>query len=129
MAQPTSGDDYYAKLGTSTSQAGTESEKKKIKIVAKKVVAASLHTDTIEAPISLETQNSDTQSDIVDAPSVEYVSRQAKLPESGSLDLGTKFVSRPGVVFHSRLAQSNNRPLQQRPSSGGVNQPHFVSRQ
>jgi hypothetical protein len=61
----------------------------------------------------------------------EYVPRQVKLPESGTLDLGSKFVSRPAFVFHNRPAPSSDRPAQRSnpsPSNGIGGRPNFVSR-
>lgn len=58
--------------------------------------------------------------------------RVVKLPESGSLDLGTKFTSRPAVVFHNRPAPSRPAPSpsSHRPPQGGIagSRPNFVSR-
>lgn len=87
MVSPTSGDDYYASLGKNAAQSGSGPEKKKIKIVAKKVVqpvsSSEEHTPVVE--------NSSPVSEVVpETPKEEtpaYVSRVAKLPESGQLHL------------------------------------------
>jgi len=84
-------------------------------------------------PIVPEKSEDSEQRRDEDAPTItqapeEYVSRQAKLPEGGKLDLGSKFVSRPAVVFHSRPAQSGERPPQRGGFSGGPNRPRFSPR-
>lgn len=119
MAQPNSGDDYYAKIEPSTTQAGTGAEKKKIKIVAKKAAPASVpekaETPEPERPAKL---HEITEQEEASAPAP----RAVKLPEGGKLELGTKFVSRPAVVFHTHPRPSvgdQSRPLGQRPFSGG----------
>ncbi len=100
MVQTTSGDDYYAKMWPSAPSAGPVSDKKKIKIVAKKV-----------APITPEKASWESQdynpADAVlqseEAPPVKP--RTPPLPQGGALELWSKFVSRPSVVFHP-----NQRP-------------------
>jgi ribosomal protein S25 len=132
MAQPTSGDDYYAKIWPTTPQAGVGTEKKKIKIVAKK--AAAPQAEKVE-PVVVPTPEPayDTNQAVLqpEEPPV-YVPRVVKLPESGSLDLGTKFTSRPAVVFHNRPAPSRPAPSpsSHRPPQGGIagSRPNFVSR-
>lgn len=116
MVSPSSGDDYYASLGNESAQAGGVSEKKKIiKIVAKKSLAptpdtAPKHTETDDihpqkADISRDLSETHTESVPLPEKEVpkepEYVSRTITLPESGTLDLGTKFSARPAVVFHT----------------------------
>jgi len=121
MAQPTSGDDYYAKIETSTTQSDMGTEKKKIKIVAKKIVPqpqAQPQPVNEEKPVNDEYNPSDA---VLDTPEPVYAPRSVKLPEGGKLDLWSKFVSRPAVVFHTH----QNRPatIGQRPqwmSSGGA---------
>lgn len=112
MVQPQSWDDYYAKIGPSSTQSGTGVEKKKIKIVAKKA--------TLSAPEK-------------ELPSEDYMTTQAvmtneeptplatKPPQGGKLDLGSKYVSRPGVVFHTHPNRTTlpSRDGQQRPGAPG----------
>jgi translation initiation factor IF-2 len=102
MVQPTSGDDYYAKIGPSTTQSDTGTEKKKIKIVAKKVVSQQPEKPA-PAP---EPEEYDTKQAVLDNNDPPYSPRSSPLPESGKLDLGSKFVSRPAVVFHSHQNRS-----------------------
>ncbi len=86
MVSPTSGDDYYASLGKNAAQSGSGPEKKKIKIVAKKVVQpASSHEQApiVEHPTPAPEITTETPKE--EAPA--YVSRVAKLPESGQLHL------------------------------------------
>jgi len=100
MASPSSGDDYYASLGNEPAHTGGGSEKKKIiKIVAKKAsVIAEPAAPVVENIISPPVDTTPI-SNIPDIPEREpapqedlpYVFRTVKLPESGSLDLGTKF--------------------------------------
>ncbi len=104
MVQPTSGDDYYAKIGPSTTQSDTGTEKKKIKIVAKKVVSQAV--DKPSAPSPEPVQEYNTTQAVLDNEDPPYVSRPTQLPEGGKLELGSKFVSRPAVVFHSRPTHS-----------------------
>ncbi len=109
MASPSSGDDYYASLGNEPAQTSGGSEKKKIiKIVAKKVATpTSPETPSIKEKESvpekiIESESvSQTPSEDVAPEAPQYVSRTVKLPESGTLDLGTKFSSGPAVVFHT----------------------------
>ncbi len=56
---------------------------------------------------------------------VEYTPRKVQLPESGKLDLGAKFVSRPAVVFHNRPAPTQSSSGLSRPSFPGPNRPRF----
>lgn len=109
MASPSSGDDYYASLGNEPAQTSGGAEKKKIiKIVAKKVAsptspetASAKEKESIpEKPVEAEQASQAPVDDVVpEAP--QYVSRTVKLPESGTLDLGTKFSAGPAVVFHT----------------------------
>lgn len=101
MVQPTSGDDYYAKIGPSATQSDTGAEKKKIKIVAKKVVSSQP-----EKPAPEPTEEYDSRQAVLDNNDPPYVSRPTQLPEGGKLELGSKFVSRPAVVFHSHQSRS-----------------------
>lgn len=114
MVSPSSGDDYYASLGNEPAQARGPSEKKKIiKIVAKKILTP---VPTAEQPSmedhhsipesithhTIEEQVPPTPPPEVIIPAPEpYVSRTVKLPESGTLDLGTKYSAGPSVVFHT----------------------------
>ncbi len=117
MSQPISGDDYYAKIGPSTTQSGTGAEKKKIKIVAKKIAPHPLP----EKEIPSEGEYSPSQAVLGnDEPSHDRTSK----PEGGKLDLGNKFVSRSSVVFHTHPSRSA-LPGQQRPSSSGPSRPSF----
>jgi len=87
MAQPTSGDDYYAKIETSTTQSDMGTEKKKIKIVAKKIVPqpqAQPQPVNEEKPVNDECNPSDA---VLDTPEPVYAPRSVKLPEGGKLDL------------------------------------------
>jgi translation initiation factor IF-2 len=131
MVQPTSGDDYYAKIGPSTTQSDTGTEKKKIKIVAKKVVSQAVEKPAVPSPEPVEEYN--TTQAVLDNEDPPYVSRPTQLPEGGKLELGSKFVSRPSVVFHSHQSRSvlpggqktstgtpGARPSFNRPSSGGA---------
>ncbi|MCB9807092.1 hypothetical protein H6768_04370 [Candidatus Peribacteria bacterium] len=86
MVQPTSGDDYYAKIEHSSTQSEAGVEKKKIKIVAKKVVSQPL-PEKKEAPESnneYDTQNAVLTPKEPDSP---YTPRSVSLPEGGKLDL------------------------------------------
>lgn len=125
MVQPTSGDDYYAKIETSTTQSDTGTEKKKIKIVAKKVV--SQQPEKVQPPTPEPvTEEYDTRQAVLDNNDPPYSPRTTQLPESGTLDLGSKFVSRPAVVFHShqnRSALSGSQPRS--PSSAPGARPSF----
>lgn len=132
MVQPTSGDDYYAKIGPSTTQSDTGTEKKKIKIVAKKVV--SQQPEKAEPAPAPEPEEYDTKQAVLDNNDPPYSPRSTQLPESGKLDLGSKFVSRPAVVFHSQQNRSalpggqrsastatpGARPAFNRPSGGAA---------
>lgn len=100
MASPSSGDDYYASLGNEPAHTGGGSEKKKIiKIVAKKASAPAESVapvvENIVPPAMDTTPISNIPENIpereVPPDDMPYVSRTVKLPESGSLDLGTKF--------------------------------------
>jgi hypothetical protein len=117
MVSPSSGDDYYASLGQNSAQAGSGPEKKKIKIVAKKVAQP---VSSPEETVSVVENSSapEVTQDIQKEETPAYVSRVAKLPESGQLHLGTKFTSRPSVVFHTHTSRSTlpNSPSQSRPS-------------
>jgi translation initiation factor IF-2 len=122
MVQPTSGDDYYAKIGPNTTHAGTDAEKKKIKIVAKKTVSS--------APIipeKVEEVYSPSQAVLAPEEPETHTPRTVKLPEGGQLDLGTKFAHRPQVVFHTHQARTilpgSARPTSS--SSGGASRPWF----
>lgn len=84
MAQPTSGDDYYAKIGPSTTQSGPGGEKKKIKIVAKKTAPQSL-PEKADAPLEPEYSTTHAVLDNAEAPA--HIPRSVKLPEGGKLDL------------------------------------------
>lgn len=115
MASPSSGDDYYASLGNEgPAQTGGGSVKKKIiKIVAKK---ASVPLETISpnaetqaaviqdtTPISNTAASQEAIHIVESVPDDKpYVSRTVKLPESGTLDMGSKFSARPAVVFHTQ---------------------------
>jgi hypothetical protein len=101
MASPSSGDDYYASLGNEPAHTGGGSEKKKIiKIVAKKA-SAPIETpvSVTEAPAPIDTTPISNISNVSqhkpESETLEedkaYISRTVKLPESGALDLGTKF--------------------------------------
>lgn len=130
MVQPTSGDDYYAKIGPSATQSDTGAEKKKIKIVAKKVVSQQLEKPT---PTPEPDTEYDSRQAVLESEDPPYVSRTTQLPEGGKLDLGSKFVSRPAVVFHSHQSRSvlpgsqktstgtpGIRPSFNRPAGGGA---------
>ena len=103
MVSPSSGDDYYASLGNEPAHTGGGSEKKKIiKIVAKKASAPAESIAPVMENIVPPVINTTPISNIPDIPvpipereipqeDAPYVSRTVKLPESGSLDLGTKF--------------------------------------
>lgn len=98
-------------------------EKKKIKIVAKKT-APSLPVAEKAAPVVPEASPESSFHEEPAAPA-PYTPRKVQLPESGKLDLGTKFVSRPAVVFHNRPAPSQNSSGSSRPSFPGPNRPRF----
>lgn len=86
MVQPTSGDDYYAKIGPSTTQSDTGTEKKKIKIVAKKVV--SQQPEKVQAPAPEPVvEEYDTRQAVLDNNDPPYSPRTTQLPEGGTLDL------------------------------------------
>lgn len=105
MASPSSGDDYYASLGNEPAHTGGGSEKKKIiKIVAKKASAPAESIAPVVGNIAPSAIDTTPLSNISDIPEYipereispedsPYVSRTVRLPESGSLDLGTKFSS------------------------------------
>lgn len=111
MVSPSSGDDYYASLGKNTTQAESGPEKKKIKIVAKKTVSTPTPVVT-STPTEKIAETTIPQEVIVEKiPEKEpietpYVPRTIKLPESGQLNLGPKFQTRPGVVFHSHASRT-----------------------
>lgn len=112
MSQPISGDDYYAKIGPSTTQSGTGAEKKKIKIVAKKIAphpAPEKETASEEYSSAQAVLGNDEPSPI----------DHATKPEGGKLELGNKFVSRSPVVFHTHSSRSA-LPGQHRPSGGAT---------
>lgn len=131
MVQPISGDDYYSKIWPSATQSEKGAEKKKIKIVAKKVISSE---EKIETPLPQETQEPYKTTDaVLDNGDAPYAPRSVQLPESGKLDLGAKFVSRPSVVFHSHQSRSvlpgsqktstgtpGARPSFNRPSGGAA---------
>jgi translation initiation factor IF-2 len=125
MAQPTSGDDYYAKIWPSTTQSSGGAEKKKIKIVAKKAAPAVPVPEKIEA--QPEPEYNTTQAVLENEEPQPHVPRNVKLPEGGQLDLGAKFTHRPQVVFHTHQARTvlpgGNRPAWSAPSGG--NRPSF----
>ena len=125
MVKPTSGDDYYANIGPNTTQSGAWVEKKKIKIVAKKSASSAPAPEKMSAPIE-DVSPAANPAPEVETPA-EYTPRKVQLPESGKLDLGTKFVSRPAVVFHNRPAPSQNSSGASRPSFPGPNRPRFSS--
>lgn len=56
---------------------------------------------------------------VLDNEDPPYVSRSPQLPEGGKLDLGSKFVSRPSVVFHSHQSRTV-LPGGQKPSTSGA---------
>jgi len=103
MASPSSGDDYYASLGNEPAHTGGGSEKKKIiKIAAKKASAPAESVAPVVEKVAPSVADTTPISNISDIPAhipekemsqedSPYVSRTVKLPESGSLDLGTKF--------------------------------------
>ena len=87
MVSPTSGDDYYASLGKNAAQSGSGPEKKKIKIVAKKVVQP---VSSSEEHVSVVENSAPAPEVIPESPKEEapaYVSRVANLPESGQRHL------------------------------------------
>lgn len=116
MVSPTSGDDYYASLGKNAAQSGSGPEKKKIKIVAKKVVQP---TSSVEETPVVEKVAPEVAPEAPKEETPAYVSRVAKLPESGQLHLGPKFASRPAVVFHTHTARTTlpNNPSHNRPAN------------
>lgn len=131
MVSPTSGDDYYASLGKNAAQSGSGPEKKKIKIVAKKVVQPASSPEEQGPVVEKLAPTSEVTHEGPKEETPAYVPRVAKLPESGQLHLGTKFASRPSVVFHTHTSRSTlpNSPTQHRPQTApGVNRPAFSAR-
>ncbi|MBP7774114.1 translation initiation factor IF-2, partial [Candidatus Gracilibacteria bacterium] len=125
MAQPTSGDDYYANIGPSTTQSSGGTEKKKIKIVAKKAAPATPPVEKIEP--QPEPEYNTTQAVLENEEPQPHIPRTVKLPEGGQLDLGAKFTHRPQVVFHTHQARTV-LPGSARPAgntSAGGNRPSF----
>lgn len=112
MVSPSSGDDYYASLGKNTIQAESGPEKKKIKIVAKKTVSSTPPAIVVPTVVHISDEEISHESAPVQkievAPPVEapYIPRTIRLPESGQLNLGPKFQTRPGVVFHSHSSRT-----------------------
>jgi hypothetical protein len=138
MASPSSGDDYYASLGNEPTQTNGSTEKKKIiKIVAKKAVSSTAETVIKAENQSISSSDTTPIANFVEpfTPSqpiekepevIPYVSRTVKLPESGTLDLGSKFSSGPSVVFHTHNALpkplGSNRMQSNAPLSRGQGQ-------
>lgn len=130
MTQPTSGDDYYAQIKQNSTQAETGTQKKKIKIVAKKVTPQPV-PEKKEAEPEAQKEYVTTEA-VLDNSEPPYAPRSIKLPEGGKLDLGSKYVSRPAVVFHTQQPRPTSsgqrpqpgggptRPSFTRPSSGGA---------
>ncbi|MBP6921480.1 translation initiation factor IF-2 [Candidatus Gracilibacteria bacterium] len=126
MVQTTSGDDYYANIEPSTTQSDTGVEKKKIKIVAKKVI--SVKREKAPEPEPVETEEYNTTQAVLDNEDPPYTPRSAQPPQGGTLDLGSKFVSRPSVVFHSHQSRSvlpGGQKTSSSPSSGTGARPSF----
>lgn len=134
MVSPSSGDDYYASLGKTAPQTGSDPLKKKIKIVAKKAVSSaptSAPTPVVEeVPVSREEDDTPISNIPEPEPIVPiYTPRTIKLPESWQLDMGAKFNTRPGVVFHSHSTRTvlpgsqSSRPASS--NSGGGQRPSF----
>jgi translation initiation factor IF-2 len=125
MAQPTSGDDYYANIWPSTTQSSGGTEKKKIKIVAKKAAPATPPVEKIEP--QPEPEYNTTQAVLENEEPQPHIPRNVKLPEGGQLDLGAKFTHRPQVVFHTHQARTvlpgSARPAWSGPTAG--NRPSF----
>jgi len=93
--------------------------------VAKKSASSAPAPEKMSAPIE-DVSPAANPAPEVETPA-EYTPRKVQLPESGKLDLGTKFVSRPAVVFHNRPAPSQNSSGASRPSFPGPNRPRFSS--
>ncbi len=108
-------DDYYKKIESSATQQDAGVEKKKIKIVAKKAapVVPKESPEVVEknVPDTYDTNQAVLQPE-------EPAPRTVKLPESDTLDLGTKF-NRPAVVFHSHTSRPKLPSTSPRPASSG----------